>query len=389
MRGRARGTAVVIVVLAAVALSIGSILLGDPAQVSVAIVVVPALTAPLVGGVIAVRQPGNRIAWLFCLMGLGLGAAMFVEGYVFTASIHGLPGIGLAAWLGTWLYLVFITGGVALFAVFPSGRVPSGWLRAAFFVAVGSGISAALGFAFGIETIDYPGIDIPNPLGAPRAVATLLLTAAEVSSAVLIGSAGLFALALLIRLRRAEGIERQQLKWFVSAAAVIAAAIPISLFLPDPWNDVAWAVTIFGFGAGLPIAAGIAVLRYRLYDIDVVIRRTLVYGALVAILAAVYVALVLGLQSVLSGVTGNQTLPVALSTLAIAALFGPVRARVREVVDRRFYRSRYDAQRTLESFAVRLRDQVELDSVGRTLVSVAGDAVQPASASVWVRGHRT
>jgi hypothetical protein len=158
----------------------------------------------------------------------------------------------------------------------------------------------------------------------------------------------------------------------------------LALDLPPPAGEIAKYV-LFGTLTLIPAAAGIAILRYRLYDIDVVIRRTLVYGGLLAVLGVVYVALVLGLQTALSGVTGEGPLPVALSTLAIAALFGPARRRVRELVDRRFYRSRYDAQRTLEQFAGRLRDQVELETIGAALVDVAGDAVRPASATVWVR----
>jgi hypothetical protein len=129
----------------------------------------------------------------------------------------------------------------------------------------------------------------------------------------------------------------------------------------------------------------VAILRHRLFDIDLVIRRTVVYAAVVAILGAAYVGLVLVLQSVLAGVTRNETFPVALGTLAIAALFGPVRAQVRAAVDRRFYRSTYDAQRTLEAFSGRVRDEVELEAVGRTLVEVTGQTIRPTSASVWLR----
>jgi hypothetical protein len=139
--------------------------------------------------------------------------------------------------------------------------------------------------------------------------------------------------------------------------------------------------------AAIPVCAGIAILRYRLYDVDLVIRRTLVYALVSALLGAAYVVLVLALTATLSSFVGGQGLPVALSTLVIAALFGPVRARVRDLIDRRFYRSRYDAQRTLEAFTTRLRDEVELEAVGLTLVDVAGRAVRPTSVGVWIRAR--
>jgi hypothetical protein len=151
-------------------------------------------------------------------------------------------------------------------------------------------------------------------------------------------------------------------------------------------DDFVWIFTIALAALGtVPIAAGIAILRYRLYDIDVVIRRTVVYGAVVAILGISYIALVVGLQSALTQFSGNDTLPVALSTLIIAALFVPVRTRVRQIVDRRFYRSRYDAQHTVESFAGRIRDEVELEAVGQVLATTVGEAVRPASIGVWLR----
>jgi hypothetical protein len=187
--------------------------------------------------------------------------------------------------------------------------------------------------------------------------------------------------ATVARMRRSHDTERQQLKWLLYTLAIFVVAIGAAFVTR---HEAAWTLALLSF-AGVPIATGIAILRYRLYDIDVVIRRTLIYGLAMAVLAVVYVSLVLVLQAGLSPLTGGDMLPVALSTVAIAALFGPVRSRVRAIVDRRFYRSRYDAQQTLEAFAGRLRDEVEIEAVGGALVAVAGQVVRPASANLWIR----
>lgn len=191
-------------------------------------------------------------------------------------------------------------------------------------------------------------------------------------------------LALAVRFRRSHGVERQQIKWLLFPAAIFLSGLVVAALTE---NEAAWTLALFGLAA-VPIGIGIAILRHRALDIDLVIRRTLVYGALSAILAAVYVALVLALQSLLSELTGGDTLPVALSTLVIAALFGPLRARIGAMVDRRFDRSRYDAQRTLEAFALRLRDQLDRAQVDRSLVDVAIRTVRPVSVGIWVRERR-
>jgi hypothetical protein len=220
-----------------------------------------------------------------------------------------------------------------------------------------------------------------NPVGLEGPLGDVVTTVATAGTAVIVVPLAVSIASLILRLRRSTGPERQQLKWLLLPAVLIVAGAVAAAITEQ---EHAWTVMLLGL-AGVPIAAGVAILRYRLYDIDVVIRRTIVYGVVVAVLAAVYVALVLVLQTSLTQVTGNDTIPVALSTLAIAALFGPLRARVRRIVDRRFYRSRYDAQRTVEAFAARLRDEVELDAVARDLVLVADRAVAPRGAWVWLR----
>ena len=204
------------------------------------------------------------------------------------------------------------------------------------------------------------------------------------------------AVALVRRFRRSRGIERQQLKWLATAGAVVAFAYlltMVSVFLKDTnlisadatgWVTALQTLSVLSFVL-LPAAIGIAILRHRLYGIDVIINRALVYGFLTGTLAAVYLGSVLFLQLVLSPLTNQSDLAVAGSTLAVAALFGPVRTRSRHVVDRRFYRSRYDATRTLDDFAVRLRHELDLDAVGADLRAAVHATVQPAHVSLWLR----
>jgi hypothetical protein len=198
-----------------------------------------------------------------------------------------------------------------------------------------------------------------------------------------------FALAvagLVVRLRRSRGVERQQLKWFTYAAALVAGGLATSILIPDgAFADLGFLIGLLAL-AGLPVAAGMAILRHRLYDIDVVINRTLVYGLLTVSLALVYVGSVVTLQylfRLLSG--GGSQLVIVASTLAIAALFNPLRRRFQEFVDRRFYRKKYDAARILSAFSDRLRNETDLDALGEEVVEIVRDTVQPAHVGLWLR----
>ena len=359
---------------------------------------VPGAAFSCVGAVLAARHPRNAVGWICLGCGLGIGVAVLAA----QVALYGVrTGRGDAAivetgaWLTTWDYLLFIVPlGVYLVLLFPHGRLPSRrWLAVVWL----GGISALIA---GVSDAILPGPLPAQPtLQNPYAVdgASQLISAIGAAGWLGLVSSMLAAAGSMVgRFRRATGIERQQIKWFALAAAALAVA-----FFPVVMIDVAidpnTNATRPPFGhllaqdvatvlfAGLPIATAIAILRHRLYDIDVVINRTLVYASLTATLAATYLASVLLLQRLLAPVTEQSDLAIAGSTLAVAGVFRPARRRIQAGVDRRFYRRRYDAARTLERFGTRLRDEVDLDALAVELRAVVGETMQPAHASLWLR----
>jgi hypothetical protein len=365
---------------------------GDVVTAAVYFVAVAAFAT--VGAFVIWRRPGNGIGWVFLAIGVAVsvrvGAAQYAE-YSLLVRPESLPGGRVAVSLGEALStLMFALLGLALL-LFPDGRLPSRrwrkllWIlgAAALFGVVGLGLRPGhFAETDSFDTFSNPlgvGSD-PEPFDALGGLAWFLVTS------------GLFAcgVAMVRRMRRAHGIERLQLKWIAFAASLLAVGflvISITFFaelsgtIIDPLRT---AVLGLGFCA-IPSAAGIAILRYRLYDIDVVINRTLVYGALTATLATAYLGSVLLLQLALRPLTESSNLAIAGSTLAVAALFRPARARIQEGVDRRFFRRKYDATRTLERFGARLRNEVDLDALGSELRAVVTDTVQPVSVSLWLR----
>jgi hypothetical protein len=337
---------------------------------------------PVVGAVVASRRPENAIGWLFCGVGLVFAAAAAADGWATFALANGHAGGVAAAWLASWL---FVPAGFGmpqlLFLLFPTGRPLSPrWRPAVALVAVAIAAQAAGTALDPAELTDAPVEGIANPVGVEGgdALAALGWTLGLLTVV-------LAAVSLVLRFRRARGIERQQLKWFAYAAVLFALCCAGAgvTFTVMGYLPAAGQVLLLAAFALIPIAAGTAILRHRLYDIDVVINRTLVYGALTATLAAAYLALAL-----LLGLTvGRSDLTVALSTLAVAALFGPARKRIQAAVDRRFYRRRYDAARTLEAFGSRLRNEIDLEALGADLNSVVRETVQPAHVSLWMRSR--
>jgi hypothetical protein len=367
------------------------------------LVSVPILAFPFVGALIAARRPQNPVGWI-CLadgllwMLLGLFDYYSVYGLAQPGSV---PFPAAAAGMGQWLWVPTV-GLLAIYLIllFPDGRLPSkswrplAWLAGAVIVlvSVGSGLSpgpiAELGGArnpFGLE--GQPWVAYAANVGLVPFLVCILAS----------------VVSLILRYRRSGGEERQQIKWIAFAASVVCfgfvgamiSGLIAFVFAPEAWGDTAdsaplWFDLLFtgvllSFG-GVPVAVGIAVTRYRLYDIDLLINRTLVYGSLTAMLVALYFGGVVSLQAALRVLTGQEsTLAVVASTLAIAALFGPLRRRAQALVDRRFYRSKYDAAKTLGAFNARLRQETDLDALSDDLVGVARVTVQPEHASLWLR----
>jgi hypothetical protein len=345
-----------------------------------------------VGALIAARHPRNAVGWLFC----AFGVLYPVVGLLWSYAIYGLygtdgglPGQQVAAWTFAWLGEAVLLLVVLVLLLFPHGRFLTPrwrWVGAA---AVTVAAMIALAVAFDPGPL-YTAEEFSNPLGI-EAAGSALETVRDVASVALTGLLILAGISLIVRFRRAGSAEREQIKWFAAGAAlavVLVAAfstLELTVETDRGLGEVVTSVLALLSLSVIPISAGIAILRSRLYDIDVVIRRTVVYGALTATLAAAYLGSVLLLQLALSPLTEQSDLAIAGSTLAVAALFRPARARIQALVDRRFYRSRYDAAHTIERFGARVRDQVELDSLGAELRAVVADTMQPAHVSLWLR----
>jgi hypothetical protein len=346
------------------------------------------LGAATAGAIISSRLPHNAVGWIFLSIALLLGLLFAVGAYAKLGIDveHGsfLPGSRFAAWVGTWIFIPAAFGlPMFLLLLFPDGRFVSkrwqlaGWVLGALVVL--ATVSKAL-----VPGRIPPGIE--NPL-APGGVAGEVLRSLDSLTDVLaLPAFGLAVAGLVVRLWRSRGVERQQLKWFAYCAALVGTGLGTAVFIPEgPVANLTFLVGLLAL-AGLPVAAGIAILRYRLYDIDVIVNRTLVYVTLTATLVLVYVGGVVGLQRLLSPVLGESNqLAVVASTLLIAALFNPLRRRIQEFMDRRFYRNKYDATKTLEAFSGRLRDETELDALSDDLLSVVRNTVQPEHVSLWLK----
>ena len=338
---------------------------------------------PIVGALIVSRYPANALGWVFCFVGLSLAAGGFASQYATYALLTEpgvLPGGVMMAWLGAWLGDPGFFSLPFILLLFPNGRLPSShWRPAAWFI-VAAITTIVLAAAFMPGPLEhFPSIDNPVGIEAARALESIQ---PEMIFALLFSFFWLSsASSVILRFRRSQGIERQQLKWFTFAACLL----PLSLIGNDVFPQLAW--LIGGIAVSLiPISIGIAILRYRLYDIDLVINRTLVYGLLTGLLVLFYYGSVLGLQAVLRILTGQESeFAIVISTLGIAALFNPLRHRIQSFIDRRFFRRKYDAQETLAGFSAKLRNEVELDSLSDELLKVITDTMQPTHVSLWLR----
>jgi hypothetical protein len=339
----------------------------------------------VVGALIVAHRPTNTIGWMFsatALLASTAGLAAEYATYTLVTRPGSLPGATFAAWYASWpWYLAIALVLVFTPLLFPTGRLLSPrWRPVAWLAGAATGAFTVLA---ALQANLGPARDplIANPIGVAglenpeeSTVGVALLVLLTVLMLVAIGS-------LVLRFRRSRGEERQQLKWFTYAAALVPLFV-LADFLPGMVGDLASAVPI----VFLPVAAGIAILRYRLYDIDRLINRTLVFGLLTALLAGVYAATVLVLGQVFGGVGRDPpSWAVAGATLTVAALFQPARRRIQAVVDRRFNRRKYDAARTVEAFSVRLRDEVDLDALAAELLIIANQTMQPTTMSLWLR----
>jgi MFS family permease len=373
-----------------IALAVGTLVFGAiDGRWDDAAVLIPAIAFAAVGSLIASRQPGNPIGWLFCAVGVVLAGVVFATAYAYHALIAepgSLPGGAYAAFVGANIWAVAFYAGVFILLLFPTGEPPSQRWRSVLWLQA-LGLFLYVVGLFGPETLTEPFEGFDNPLhieGTPGALENVSVA----GWFILVAGYVLAAVAVSLRFRRSGAVERQQLKWMASAGVVYAAAFAVQGFASDAGSELLEeVVNVVALVAltSIPLAAGFAILRYRLYEIDVIVRRTLVYGVATAALAGLYFGIVLALQQVFSGFAGGSDLAVAISTLAVAALFGPARRRVQKAVDRRFYRRRYDAQRTLESFSATLRDEVDLDALGGELRGVVRETMQPAHVSLWLR----
>jgi hypothetical protein len=342
----------------------------------------------VVGALIAARRPGHRIGWLLLGGTLSIAGALFAWGYTLHKMPDGtwLPGRVLVGWVGNWIPWPALAAFLLLLLLFPDGAPPSprwrpiGWAIVAYCAV----IMAFL--ALYPALISAPGLDNPFALSGTAGTVMRELQSSPVVPAIGIALLVAAASAPLVRFRHARALQRQQLKWFTYSVALLLVILVVPSFPLPPWakdlNGILAVVAVWGMAA----AIGIAVLRYRLYDIDRIVNRTLVYGLLTAVLGGVYAGIVLLLGQLFGRIGGQPpTWAVAAATLAVAALFQPARRHIQQAVDRRFNRRRYDTARTVEAFSSRLRDEVDLDTLAAELLAVVDQTMQPTTASLWLR----
>src|SRR5215211_1988181 len=363
-----------------------------------------AFTFTTVGAVLGTRPPENPIGWIFCAGGLILSVTVSAENYTeyaLNASTGSLPGVQYAAWIASWaLAPTLLLVATMLFLLFPDGKLSSREWGFVAWTAVVASVVVTLGDALGRSNLGTDYGSMGNPFAVEGAVGNFLQMLGGFGLTLLLLCFLASVTALFDRLRQARGVERQQIKWFAYAAAVMGTGPLVMFMLGGGYSaleELMWYlgyfVAILGF-ALLPVATAIAILKYRLYDIDRIINRTLVYGLLTILLAAGYFATIMALQGIgnlvfqvpFRALTGqNSALATVAATLAMAALFNPLRRRIQSFIDRSFYRRKYDAVKTLEAFSTKLRNDTDLDALSEDLVGMVRETMQPAHVSLWLR----
>ena len=354
---------------------------------SAVIDLVTLLTFSLVGAIIASRHPRNTIGWLFCSVGVTIGLNSFAGDYTeyWLASGFGMRSLGeTAAWFSSWLWvLLTYVPTTFVLLLFPDGQLPSPrWRPVAWGAALGI-VGSVVGYALEAgPLVDFP--QIANPYGVDSPIVGMVGVAGSIVAA---GSLVASAISLIVRMRHAGSEQRQQIKWLAYGGTVVVGGVCAG-GLTIPWSVPLSIVIMSVYLLGLPVFTGIAIVRHHLYDIDLLINRTLVYGSLTAMLVAVYVGGIVLSQRVFVGLTGQEELPqlaIVASTLMIAALFAPLRRRIQAIIDRRFYRRKYDAAKMLSDFNTRLRDETDLGTLSDDLVGVVKDTMQPEHVTLWLR----
>jgi hypothetical protein len=359
------------------------------------------LAFPAVGAFIFWRRPEHPVGWLFCATNLGWAILAFAGSYAMYALVANpgsLPAGKFAAWFYAWPAYITIGPLVLLFLLFPDGTLLSPRWRLLAWTAVGVAVVGAVASALAPGQIPDIGFEINNPLGVEGPLGWLFaqlaaLVRAPLSVALIVA----VVISLVLRQHRASGQERQQLKWFTTSVvvvtitgvawAVLAAPYGLQAAMPT-WAEGVNVASLLSLVL-IPVSAGIAILKYHLYDIDLVINRALVYGVLTTTLVALYLGSIVVLQRIFVLLTGEKsTLAVVASTLVIAALFTPLRRRVQGFVDRRFYRRKYYAAKTIEAFSAKLRNETDLEALNDDLVGVVRETMQPSHVSLWLRPEK-
>jgi hypothetical protein len=356
-----------------------------PTLITVLVVTCVLLAYPLVGTLVAIRRPDNPIGWLFVVLGLGFAVGYFSTEYIGRAQISGwpLPGAVLVGWVGNWSFVVSMGLAFAWIPLlFPTGHLPGPRWRVVAWALVATMTLGVASIALRPGLLDATNFgDVANPFGVPglagilSTIDAIYFPAIAVLGFICVGS-------LFVRFRASSAVERQQIKWLMLATASFIVALGAALAIQ---GEALFLLALVA-AAGIPVSAGIAILRYRLWDIDRLVSRSIGWAVVTAVLVAIFAVVVVTLQGLLAPITSENTLAVAASTLLACALFQPLRRRVQLAVDRRFDRSRHDGERTATAFSASLRDQVVLEQITHGTVDVVGGTVRPAHVGLWLRG---
>jgi len=341
------------------------------------------------GALLVIRRPRNVIGWLVIALGFQLAKPDLVSAGDIAAVAAGTatPATALLVWFEAWIGAVGYVAFLTLAILFPTGQLPLGRWRRPSIAILGAAIALVLAITFA-TTISVSGTDVSNPVALLRDLPLWgLVPGGGLLFLPLLGMVAAGVASLLVRYREATGILRQQLRWLVSSALFVVAAIVFGLAGTGITGTVSgwpWIPAIVAYPT-IPIAIGVAITRYRLFEIDRIVSRTIAYAIVSAVVAIVFGGVIVLLSAALAPFTQGQTIAVAASTLAACAVFQPVLHRVRRAVDRRFNRARYDAEPAVAAFSIRLRNEVDIAAVTHDLHSTVQDAVHPASLGLWIR----